>query len=78
MKEYDLETAKSLMGAIGMYLVKNTVQLAYDDDRTISLLLFMSIIMLFIENRYEVPIFCINDPIEYENEADPYTIVDFE
>ena len=22
------------MGAIGLYLVKNTVQLAYDDDRT--------------------------------------------
>lgn len=62
VKEYDLATAKSLMGAIGLYLVKNTVQLVYDDD----------------QNRYEVPIFCINEPDEYENEADPYTVVDFE
>jgi hypothetical protein len=61
------------MKAIGLYMVRNTLQLAYDDDCSSYIILLTD-----LENRYEVPIFCINLPVKYENNVDPIKTKQFE
>lgn len=48
-----------MMAAGGLKLVNKSIQIAYDESCNLQFI-------IHIDHKYDVPIFCINDPVVFE------------